>query len=107
MASSLASSPLRNNRSRVVLIVVYASPRDGARSAATCRAEAFPSLTTDPITAASRSPSSIIDRNACAGVEYLAFYRNRNLLSTMVIRIPSASHGPKVREILQRLSLNL
>src|SRR5713101_5971819 len=103
IASSLAKSPLRNSRSRVVLIVVYASPRDGSSSAATCRAEAFPSLPTDPMTAASRSPSSMIDRNSCAALEYLAFYRSRNLLSTLEMD----SQGPESSEILQGLTLNL
>src|SRR5213593_2635806 len=103
MASSLAKSPLRNNRSRVVLIVVYASPRDGSRSAATCRAEAFPILTTDPITAASRSPSSIIDREGlcCTGISCFLSQSELTLNSSVGLA------GPEISQILQRLSLNL
>ena len=102
MASSLANSPFRNNRSRVVLIVVYASPRDGSSSAATCRAEAFPSLTTDPITAASRSPSSIVDRELLRFTGISCFL-SQSELSTPVMD----SQGPEIRQILQSLSVNL
>src|SRR5438445_11568035 len=59
MASSLPSIPFLYSRSRVVLMVEYASPRECSRSLATCRAEALPWRRTLPRTGASRSPSSM------------------------------------------------
>src|SRR6266849_10533374 len=66
-------------------MVEYASPREGSRSLATCRAEALPWRRTLPRTAASRSPSSMDLEMIRASLD-ISFYPCRNSLRETRLR---------------------